>query len=214
MKSLTKRLVEEDAEKLHDVVWDPLTMGTLFVRVNAERKAWEESKAGWWVLTTDTELPGPEVVWVYTSLAVVERAFRTIKGAIEVRTIRQWKAGRIRAHPYLCVLAYLLEKYVEQKVRGGVSSAITDTGEALWARFKEVRWQQEGLKGTDIRGWTISNVTGKHQTILHRLGLKGASLRPPQATQSGRRKRRVRVRGVPEAQSTIGRSLLPSGEFR
>ncbi len=119
MKSLTKRLVEEDAEKLHDVVWDPLTIGTLFVRVNAERKAWEESKAGWWILTTDTELPGQEVVRVYTSLAVVEGAFRTIKGAIEVRTIRQSKAGRIRAHPYLRVLAYLLEKYVEQEVRGG-----------------------------------------------------------------------------------------------
>ncbi len=53
----------------------------------------------------------------------------------------------------------------------------------MWARFKEVRWQQVGLKGTDSRRWTISNVTGKHQTILNRLGLKGASLRPPQATQ-------------------------------
>ena len=181
VKALTKRLVKEDAEKLHDVVWDPHTIGTVFVRVNAERKVWEEAKAGWWILATDTELSGPEVVRVYKSLAVVERAFRTIKGPIEVRPIRHWKAERIRAHLYLCVLAYLLERYVEQKVREGASEPNTVTGEASWGLFKDIRWQQVGLKGTDVRRWTVSNIVGVHRVILDRLGLTEASLRPPQA---------------------------------
>ena len=182
VKALTKRLVEEDAEKLHEVVWDPQTLGTIFVKVNAERKAWEEAKAGWWMLTTDTDFPGPEVVRVYKSLAVVERAFRTIKGPIEVRPIRHWKGERIRAHLYLCVLAYLLERHVEQKVREGVTGPASMTGETAWGLFKEVRWQQVGLKGTEVRRWTVSNITGEHRGILDRLGLSENALRPPQST--------------------------------
>ena len=182
VKSLTKKLVEEDAETLHDVVWDPQTIGTVFVKVNVERKAWEEAKAGWWILTTDTALAGPEVVRVYKSLAVVERAFRTLKGPLEVRPIRHWKAERIRAYLYVCVLAYLLERYVEQKVREGAEKPITVTGEVAWGLFKEVRWQQVGLKGTDVRRWTISNITGMQRVVLERLGVAEAQLRPSQTT--------------------------------
>jgi hypothetical protein len=180
VKSVTKQLVREGADLLYEVEWDQDTVGGLNLVVNRERKQWEETKAGWWMLTTDTELSGPEVVKVYKSLAVVERAFRTIKGPIEVRPIRHWKAERIRAHLYLCVLAYLLERYVEQKVREGADRPIAVTGEAAWGLFKEVRWQQVGLKGTDIRRWTVSNITGEHRVVLDRLGLTENDLRPSQ----------------------------------
>jgi hypothetical protein len=182
VKSVTKQLVKEGADLLYEVEWDQDTVGGLNLVVNSERKKWEEGKAGWWMLTTDTELSGPEVVKVYKSLAIVERAFRTIKGPIEVRPIRHWKAGRIRAHLYLCVLAYLLERYVEQRVREGAERPIGVTGEAAWGLFKEVRWQQVGLKGTDVRRWTVSNITGEHRVVLERLGLMESDLRPPQGT--------------------------------
>ena len=182
VKALTKRLVEEDAEKLHEVVWDPHSIGAVFVRVNAELRAWEEAKAGWWILTTDTELPGPEVVRVYKSLAVVERAFRTIKEPIEMKPIRHWKAPRIRAHLYLCVLTYLLERYLERKVREGVTDPAPMTGETAWGLFKEVRWQQVGLKGTSARRWTISNVGREQRYVLERLGVPEAGLRPARGT--------------------------------
>jgi len=182
VKSVTKQLVKEGADLLYEVEWDQDTGGGLNLVVNSERKKWEEAKAGWWMLTTDTELSGPEVVKVYKSLAVVERAFRTIKAPIEVRPIRHWKTERIRAHLYLCVLAYLLERYVEQKVREGADRPIPVTGEAAWGLFKEVRWQQVGLKGTNVRRWTVSNITGEHRAVMDRLGLTETDLRPPQGT--------------------------------
>ncbi|MHB8352547.1 MAG: hypothetical protein ACYDFT_07685, partial [Thermoplasmata archaeon] len=55
--------------------------------MNREREEWEEAMAGWWMLRTDTELWGPEVVKVYQSLAVVERAFQMIKGPSRVRLV-------------------------------------------------------------------------------------------------------------------------------
>ena len=134
------------------------------------------------MLTTDTELPGPELVRVYKSLAAVERAFRTIKGPIEVRPIWHWKAPRIRAHLYLCVLAYLLERYVEQKVRDGVTDPAPMTGETAWGPFKDVRWQMVGLKGTDVRRWTVSNLGAEQRGVLERVRAPEAALRPAQST--------------------------------
>ena len=99
--------------------WNQDTVGGLNLTVVRERKEWEEAKAGWWMLTMDTELSGPEVVKVYKSLAVVQRALRTIKGPIRVRPVHHQPDRRIRAHLSVCVLTYLVERWVQLKVREG-----------------------------------------------------------------------------------------------
>jgi Transposase DDE domain len=46
----------------------------------------------------------------YKSLSRVERAFRCIKTTdLHVRPVHHWLAGRVRAHVFLCMLAYYLE---------------------------------------------------------------------------------------------------------
>jgi transposase len=46
----------------------------------------------------------------YKSLSRVERAFRCIKTVdLNVRPVHHWLAGRVRAHVFLCMLAYYLE---------------------------------------------------------------------------------------------------------
>jgi transposase len=46
----------------------------------------------------------------YKSLSRVERAFRCIKTVdLHVRPVHHWRAGRVRAHVFLCMLAYYLE---------------------------------------------------------------------------------------------------------
>jgi len=180
VKSVTKQLVQENADLLYEIQWDMDSVGGLNLIVEAKRKAWEEAKAGWWMLTTDTELKGPEVVKVYKSLAVVERAFRTIKGPISVRPIRHWLPGRIRAHLYLCVVAYLLETYIERKVREGASKPIHVTGDSALGEFRHVMWNQVGVKGSGIRRWVLANVSESCQVILKRLGLGEGALRPRQ----------------------------------
>ncbi len=185
VKSLTKQLVKADADPLFDVVWDPTTFGTLFLKVNAERKAWEESKAGWWMLTTDTERSGPEAVKLYKSLAVVERAFRTIKGPIRVRPVRHRLDRRIRAHLYVCLLSYLLERWLEVKVReGGEERWAHVTAEKILESVREGSVQEVGIRGTKIHRWKLARFSPDGEAMLDRLSLKGEVMRiPPMPTE-------------------------------
>ena len=53
----------------------------------------------------------------YKSLAQVERAFRCIKTVdLQVRPVRHWLADRVRAHVFLCMLAYYLEWHLRQRL--------------------------------------------------------------------------------------------------
>jgi hypothetical protein len=54
-------------------------------------------------------------VRAYKNLAVVERAFRSIKTVdLELRPVYHWTAPRVRAHVLLCMLAYYLEWHMRQ----------------------------------------------------------------------------------------------------
>jgi hypothetical protein len=56
-----------------------------------------------------------ETVQAYKDLARVERAFRSLKTVdLEIRPIRHWTADRVRAHVFLCMLAYYVEWHLRQ----------------------------------------------------------------------------------------------------
>jgi hypothetical protein len=67
-----------------------------------------------------TGLPGDALddastVRSYKSLARVERAFRCIKTVdLHVRPVHPWLADRVRAHVFLCMLAYYVEWHMRQ----------------------------------------------------------------------------------------------------
>jgi hypothetical protein len=73
----------------------------------------EAALDGFYVLRTNLNqetLTAPEVVRSYKQLAHAERAFRTLKGPeLEIRPIRHRREDRVRAHAFLCLLAYYLE---------------------------------------------------------------------------------------------------------
>ena len=53
----------------------------------------------------------------YKSLSQVERTFRCIKTVdLHVRPIYHWLTDRVRAHVFLCMLAYYLEWHMRQKL--------------------------------------------------------------------------------------------------
>ena len=53
----------------------------------------------------------------YKSLALVERAFRCIKTVdLQVRPVYHWLADRVRAHVFLCMLAYHLEWHMRERL--------------------------------------------------------------------------------------------------
>ena len=78
----------------------------------------EAALDGFYVLRTsvpEEELAAGEVVRSYKALAQAERAFRTLKGReLEIRPIHHRLEERVRAHVFLCMLAYYLEWHLRQ----------------------------------------------------------------------------------------------------
>ena len=78
----------------------------------------EAALDGFYVLRTnltEATLTAPDVVRSYKQLAHAERAFRTLKGPeLEIRPIRHRLEDRVRAHAFLCLLAYYLEWHLRQ----------------------------------------------------------------------------------------------------
>jgi transposase len=60
-------------------------------------------------------LDAAETVQAYKDLSRVERAFRSLKTVdLEIRPIRHWTAPRVRAHVFLCMLAYYVEWHLRE----------------------------------------------------------------------------------------------------
>jgi len=83
-----------------------------------ESIAKEAALDGFYVLRTNVlakQLDTAGVVLAYKSLAHVERAFRHFKlSDLEVRPIYHYTEGRVRAHLLLCMLAYLVQRVMQQ----------------------------------------------------------------------------------------------------
>ncbi len=82
-------------------------------RRKADAIAAEAALDGLYVVRTNLPaamLGDAETVAAYKSLSRVERAFRSIKTVdIEIRPIFHWASPRVKAHVFLCMLAYHLE---------------------------------------------------------------------------------------------------------
>lgn len=78
----------------------------------------EAALDGLYVLRTSVpaeRLGSSDVVRAYKRLAQVERAFRTLKSPdLAIRPIHHWTEGRVRAHVFLCLLAYYLRWHLER----------------------------------------------------------------------------------------------------
>ena len=78
----------------------------------------EEALDGIYVIRTSEprkRLSAEDAVRQYKSLSRVERLFRTLKGIdLQVRPIRHRTAAHVRAHIFLCVLAYYVEWHMRQ----------------------------------------------------------------------------------------------------
>ena len=78
----------------------------------------EEQLDGIYVIRTSVpaeDLGPAHAVQAYKDLSRVERAFRSMKTIdLEIRPIRHWNAERVRAHVFLCMLAYHVEWHLRQ----------------------------------------------------------------------------------------------------
>ena len=85
-----------------------------------EQIAAEAALDGLYVVRTSLpreSLSAKETVARYKSLSQVESAFRSLKSVdLKVRPIYHWKDDRIRAHVFLCMLAYYVEWHMRRKL--------------------------------------------------------------------------------------------------
>jgi hypothetical protein len=81
---------------------------------------WQAALDGIYVVRTNLtaeQSDAANTVRAYKNLAVVERAFRSLKTVdLELRPVYHWTAPRVRAHVLLCMLAYYLEWHMRQSL--------------------------------------------------------------------------------------------------
>ena len=100
-----------------------LTIGeTRFAYVRDEAAiAREAALDGIYVIRTSVKpnhLSAEQVVRSYKRLAAVERAFRSLKSVdLHIRPIFHHKAERVRAHVFLCMLAYYVEWHMRERLK-------------------------------------------------------------------------------------------------
>ena len=86
-----------------------------------ENIACEAALDGLYVIRTSVAseaMQDEQVVATYKSLSRVERAFRSFKSIdLRVRPIFHWNDDRIRAHVFLCMLAYYVEWHMRERLR-------------------------------------------------------------------------------------------------
>jgi hypothetical protein len=94
-----------------------------------EQIAAEAALDGLYVVRTSLSpetLSASQTVSAYKDLSQVEWAFRSLKTVdLQIRPIYHWKDDRIRAHVFLCMLAY----YVEWHLRGALAELLFDDHE-------------------------------------------------------------------------------------
>ena len=81
----------------------------------------EAALVGFYVIRTSlsaAQLDAPAAVAAYKSLAQVERAFRSLKTVdLHVRPVFHYNAERVRAHVFLCMLAYYVEWHMRARLK-------------------------------------------------------------------------------------------------
>lgn len=89
-------------------------------RRDEEKIAAEAALDGIYIVRTSLpaeEMGAEETVRAYKSLSRVERAFRSLKTVdLKIRPIYHWQDERIRAHVFLCMLAYYVEWHLRQRL--------------------------------------------------------------------------------------------------
>jgi hypothetical protein len=98
-----------------------ITDTTFAFRRKADSIATESALDGLYVIRTSLsaqQLDAAAAVAAYKSLAHVERAFRSMKTVdLHVRPVFHYNSERVRAHVFLCMLAYYVEWHLRERLK-------------------------------------------------------------------------------------------------
>lgn len=165
--------IKADQDKLsscnHQVVW----------QLKEAKIAEEKRLDGCYIITTDVsadELKAAEVVASYRRLALVEQAFRNLKTVqLQVRPMYHKRDDRIRAHVFLCMLAYYLQWHMQQRLKPLLEADGKGKNRRWTIRFVIDTLRQITRNKVQMSGVTFfknSELTEDQKNILQALNIK------------------------------------------
>jgi len=113
------------------------------------------------LMTNDLDTPAEELVLGYRDMWRAERAFRSMKTALNIEPVHHRTPVRITSHAHLCVLAYLLVRVAENR-----------TGET-WQRLRE-QLERVSLSRVQMNRATVyrrKQLTGPEKNLWNRCRL-------------------------------------------
>jgi transposase len=146
-----------------------------FEHPNLEREKAYEGK--YLIQTEEQGLTPVEAVEAYKELSEVERAFRSLKDVIKMRPIYHRDEGRVQGHIFVAVLAFLLERALEKKLK---AARIGLSAKAALEALRTVHVVELKVGSEQKRG-----ITGIHHRARQVLGALSISTpEPPQNTET------------------------------
>lgn len=138
---------------IHPEVWEQESFldGKFFLKTNIDEK----------------ELPTPEVVRSYKQLQQVERAFREIKDFLKIRPIFHYTDSRVKAHVFICILAYLLEQLINVRLKKASKTHSARSALFLLSQLKSIECKANG------RSLVVTNqIDQEVEALLEALGVQ------------------------------------------
>lgn len=133
--------VKEEVKQILDPVADYVSVtygrqnGKVTIDCRTDEEALEKAakRDGKYVLmSTELSMSAEEIVNAYFEKSEIERVFRVMKQVMKVEPIRHRLSPRVKAHFFVCVLAYLLYAMLEHRLReGGITESAEEVLENL-----------------------------------------------------------------------------------
>jgi len=130
----------------------------------------DERYDGKWLLSTTSDLPAQEVALAYKGLWMVERAFRELKSSLEIRPVYHFTERRVRAHVFICFLAFHLECVLRSRLR---ASGCEEPYLKVMQDLGKIRAVKLDLEG---RPWLVrTELEGSAHAAFSALGMRPPS---------------------------------------
>lgn len=129
--------------------------GDFRYNINEEGLLVEEKLDGKFVIkTTEQNLTIEDIVFRYKELTDIEDGFRELKDFIKVSPVYHWRYRRVKAHIFICMLALLLEKYLEQKLH---KAGIKLSARKALDKLKNIKIVENQVKHLNLKYVTPPN---------------------------------------------------------
>lgn len=136
------------------------------VELQLDEKEWAQRRLydGFTLLVASPDLPhtAPQLCRLYRAKDTVEKDFHIIKSVVEIRPVWHHTDAKVRAHVTLCMLALLLERTLQHRLRGQCSP------EVALERLEPCRLNQ--FKNA-AHAYGLTRPNAEQKEILRMLGL-------------------------------------------